>query len=91
MQEPQVSVSFTPKARKDLPRIDKPYRTRILSFLRDRVARLDDPRSIGEVLVGPLQGLWKYRVGDYRILCRIEDAKLIVLVLIVGHRREVYR
>jgi mRNA interferase RelE/StbE len=52
---------------------------------------LDDPRSLGKALTGPLGGLWRYRVGDYRVICDIQDGALCVLVLQVGNRREVYR
>ena len=65
---------------------------RILKFLHERVAKLDDPRSIGEALHGSRLGeFWKYRVGDYRLICRLEDRRLVVLVLRVGHRKEIYR
>ncbi|WP_328747545.1 type II toxin-antitoxin system RelE/ParE family toxin [Geomonas anaerohicana] len=65
---------------------------RILRFLRERVAALKDPRSIGEALVGAkLGGFWKYRQGDYRIVASIQDDIVTVLVLRVGHRREIYR
>jgi mRNA interferase RelE/StbE len=65
---------------------------RILGFLRDRVAALDDPRSIAEPLSGPdLGGQWRFRVGDYRLICMLEDEVLLVMVLRIGHRREVYR
>ena len=65
---------------------------RILKFLHQRLANLDDPRTIGQALRGSRLGeFWKYRVGDYRLICRIEDAQLLVLVLRVGHRRELYR
>lgn len=58
----------------------------------DRVAKLDNPRSIGDALTGPDFGqYWRYRVGDYRIICEIQDKKVVVLVLRIGHRREVYR
>ena len=64
----------------------------ILKFLHQRVAKLDDPRSIGKALHGSRLGeFWKYRVGDYRLICKIEDDRLIVLVLRVGHRKEIYR
>jgi mRNA interferase RelE/StbE len=62
----------------------------IYKFLR-RLPQYDDPRRTGEALHGELAGLWKYRVGDYRLLCRIEDARLVVLVVRIGNRREVYR
>ena len=65
---------------------------RIVTFLRERVAELDDPRSIGEALKGSKLGeFWKYRVGDYRIITNIEDGVMRILVLKVGNRREVYR
>lgn len=79
-------------ARRDLARLDKPVAKRILDFLRDRLATLDDPRCIGEALRGSRLGaFWKYRVGDYRIVAAIEDGRLCVLVIEVGHRREIYR
>jgi len=61
-------------------------------FLRERVALLDDPRSIGEALRGSRLGdFWKYRVGDYRVISSIEDGALRILVVKIGNRREVYR
>jgi mRNA interferase RelE/StbE len=59
--------------------------------VEQRLPGLPDPRYIGEPLAGPLKGIWRYRVGDYRILCRIRHGELIILVVEVGHRREVYR
>ena len=77
---------------KELNAFDKPVAKRILTFLNDRVAPLDDPRSIGEALKGAKLGsLWKYRVGDYRLICNIEDGTLRILVVKIGNRREVYR
>jgi mRNA interferase RelE/StbE len=85
------TIEFAPAAARDLERVDSTVRKRILKFLYTRVARLDDPRGIGEALRGQRLGeFWKYRVGDYRILCQIEDAKICVVVARVGHRREVY-
>ena len=66
--------------------------TRILSFLKERVALLDDPRSIGEALKGSELGeFWKYRVGDYRLICEIQDGALKILIVRIGNRRELYR
>ena len=77
---------------KELDTLDKPIAKRILSFLNDRVAPLEDPRSIGEALKGAKLGsLWKYRVGDYRLICNVEDGALRILVVKIGNRREVYR
>ena len=61
-----------------------------MKFLSERVAKLDDPRQIGGSLQGTLSGLWKYRVGDYRLICSLENDRLVVLVLRIGHRREIY-
>ncbi|MEA2888015.1 MAG: mRNA interferase RelE/StbE [Bradyrhizobium sp.] len=63
----------------------------VLSYLRTRIAGSGDPRRLGQPLTGDRQGLWRYRVGDYRIVAAIEDDRLVVLVVTVGHRREVYR
>jgi mRNA interferase RelE/StbE len=86
------TISFEPSAIKDLDRLTPDVRTRILQFLNDRVAKLDNPRQVGEALTGKkYHGIWKYRVGDYRILAEIKDAVVTVLVVEIGHRREVYR
>lgn len=85
-------IEFDAAATKELARLDKPVAKQITAFLRERVAPLEDPRSIGEALKGPRLGeFWKYRVGDYRIICAIEDGRLTILVVRIGNRREVYR
>ena len=85
-------IEFTQAAERDLDKLDSPVARRLLRFLYQRVARLEDPRSIGEALRGVRLGdCWKYRVGDYRLICSIEDGKLLILVLRLGNRREVYR
>jgi mRNA interferase RelE/StbE len=85
-------VELSADVDRELAKLDPPQRNRILKFLNERVARLDNPRSIGQALHGSRLGeFWKYRVGDYRLICKIEDDRLIVLVLRVGHRREIYR
>ena len=85
-------VEFAKGAQKDLTKVDASGRVRILRFLAERVEHSDDPRKFGEALKGPVVGrYWKYRVGDYRIICDLQDALLLVLVVRVGHRREVYR
>lgn len=85
-------IEFDAAATKDLKKLDKPVARRILAFLKERVEASEDPRSIGEALKGSKLGeFWKYRVGDYRIICAIEDGALRVLVLRIGNRREVYR
>lgn len=85
-------IEFGDASKKDLAKLDKQIAKRITEFLRERVAVLDDPRSIGEALKGSKLGeFWKYRVGDYRIICTIEDGALRILVVRIGNRREVYR
>ena len=85
-------IEFHPRAEKELAKIDRETARRIVRFLRDRVATLEDPRSLGEALKGPEIGrFWKYRVGDYRLICDIQNARITILVVRVGHRRDVYR
>jgi mRNA interferase RelE/StbE len=85
-------VEIDPAAVRELSKLDPQIARRILGFLRDRLAVLEDPRSIGEALKGSRLGeFWKYRVGDYRIIANIEDRVLRILVLRIGNRREVYR
>jgi mRNA interferase RelE/StbE len=80
-------ISFTPQAEKDLSRIDSQNARRINRYLRDRVA--PDPGAIGGPLKGRLREFWRYRVGNYRVLARI-DGQLLVLVVQIGHRSGVY-
>jgi mRNA interferase RelE/StbE len=84
------TFEFTPNAQKQLDDLDKTVSRRILKFLYERVGQLENPRQIGERLQGTLSKFWKYRVGDYRIICSMEDEKLVVVVVRIGHRREVY-
>lgn len=86
------NVELSESAERELGKLDAWQAKRILKFLNQRVARLDDPRGIGEALHDSRRGeFWKYRVGDYRLICKIEDDRLIVLVLRIGHRKEIYR
>ena len=85
-------VEFDPDAVKDLKTLDKQVQIRILEFLRKRQSILANPRELGEALSGgKLGNYWKYRVGDWRIICDLQDERIIVRVLRVGNRREVYR
>ena len=86
----RIEVSET--AEKQLAKLDQPVAKRLRSFLRERLASLDDPRSIGQALRGSELGeFWKYRVGDWRLICQIKDAKILITVVRLGNRREVYR
>lgn len=85
-------ILLDPRGLRDLDGLDKPARNRIWRFLYERLAQLDDPRKVGQALKGSELGdLWKYRVGDYRIFARIMDATIQVVVIEIGHRKEVYR
>ena len=85
-------VELSSLAQKNLDQLDLQIARRILLFLHECVAALDDPRSIGDALKGSKLGdFWKYRVGDYRIIASIEDQTLRILVVRIGNRREVYR
>lgn len=85
-------IELTETAAKQIGKLDKGEAKRITAFLRQRLATLTDPRSTGKALTGPQLGsYWRYRVGDYRIICDIQDGKLCVLVIEVGNRREIYR
>ena len=85
-------VELDPNAEKELDKLDRQQVKRILQFLFDRVAHLDNPRSIGEPLKWSRLGtLWKYRIGDYRTISSIDDQTSKVIVLKIGNRKEVYR
>jgi len=85
-------IEFERAAARELDKHGPQSAGRILRFLRDRVAPLDDARSIGQALKGDRFGeFWRYRIGDYRVIARIDDAAALILVLRIGHRREVYR
>jgi mRNA interferase RelE/StbE len=85
-------IEFSPEADKALIGFGSNAEKQIAKFMRQRVSSLDDPRSIGEPMKGTrFAGLWRYRSGDYRILCEIQDEKITILVVLVGHRREVYK
>jgi len=84
-------IELTETAFKQLAKLDKVEAMRITKFLRERLAATDNPRNTGKALSGPLGDLWRYRVGDYRLICEIQDDVLCVLVVKIGNRREVYK
>ncbi|HLA25131.1 MAG TPA: type II toxin-antitoxin system RelE/ParE family toxin [bacterium] len=85
-------IEFHPGAERELAKLDRETARRILRFLRDHAAAREDPRSLGEALKGPEVGrFWKYRAGDYQLICEIQDQRVTILVVRVGHRRDVYR
>lgn len=85
------TIEYAESVLKSLRKLDPETRKRIRDLLEVRVAASDDPRSIGKPLSGPLAGYWSYRVGDHRVVCEIQDRRIVILVLRIGNRREVYR
>ena len=86
------TVELDPRAQKELDKLDRQAARRIVRFLAERLAPMDDPRALGEALKGSELGeFWKYRVSDYRIIAHIEDRLVRILVVRIGNRREVYR
>jgi mRNA interferase RelE/StbE len=85
------TVEIADTAERQLRKLDPQIRKRILDWLDDRIEGCKNPRHFGEALKGGKAGFWRYRIGDYRVICDIQDGRLVVLALAVGHRREVYR
>jgi len=85
------TLEFERRAEKDLARLGAQDRQRVLTFLHDRLLGSQSPRALGGALRGPLGDLWKYRVGDIRIIADIRDGQLLILVVEIGNRRDIYR
>ena len=85
-------IKYTESSSKQLKKLDKQTALRVLDYMDERVAVLDDPRALGRNLKGPKIGeYWRYRLGDIRVICNIVDGQMMVLVIEIGNRREVYR
>jgi mRNA interferase RelE/StbE len=84
------TIDYSDMAERQLNGLDRQVANRIRSYMSERVATLDDPPDRGERLSWNLRDRWRYRVGDYRVICDIQDDALVVLVFAVGHRREIY-
>lgn len=84
------TIEWDIKATKDVKKCDRQTRQQIVNYLESRIATEFDPRRFGKALSGDKSGLWRYRVGDYRVICKIEDEQVIVLVVTIGHRRDIY-
>lgn len=84
-------IEYAQTARNQLRKLDKAVARRILDYMDERVLQQSNPRALGKPLTGPLGEFWRYRVGDYRIICDIQDNTLRILVVQIGNRREVYR
>jgi mRNA interferase RelE/StbE len=86
------TIKYTESAQRQLKKLDKSAALRVLDYMDERIGILADPRSAGKSLVGPRMGsYWRYRVGDLRVICDIQDQTVVILVIEIGHRREVYR
>ena len=83
-------IEWDDRARKELRKLDSSVQKEILGYLRLRIMASNDPRVFGQSLSGNKAGLWRYRVGNYRIICRIEGEILVIFVIGVGHRKEIY-
>ena len=85
-------IEFSADADRELRKLDPPQAKRILRFLQERIVPSEDPRILGKALQGTRLGeFWRYRVGSFRLICKIEDDRFLVLVLRIGHRKEIYR
>lgn len=84
-------IAYTKEFLKSLNKLDRNIQERIFNWIENYLVSLEDPRLTGKSLQHKLKGLWRYRIGDYRIICEIQDEKLIILLLEVGHRKKIYR
>jgi mRNA interferase RelE/StbE len=84
-------IEITRTATKQITKLDQQAQKSIVRFLRERLAGAGNPRQWGRALQGEKHGLWRYRVGDYRLICDIQDQKITIMVLELGHRKDVYR
>ena len=84
------SIEYDPGALKDLKKLDRTTQREILDYMDNRIAAAQSPRNFGKPLRGSTYGLWRYRVRDYRIICELQDKRLVVLVVAVGHRSTIY-
>lgn len=85
------TIEISLLAEKQLGKLDRQVAKRIYSFLQERVEGSENPRRLATKLEGNRDGLWRYRVGDYRIVCQFQDDRLVVLVVRIGHRSDIYR
>lgn len=83
-------IKYSEKAAQELLKIDRQAAKRVKKYLDERIATDEDPRRFGEGLTENLAGLWKYRIGDFRVIAEIQEEKIVVLVVRIGHRSKVY-
>lgn len=87
----KYKVEFSEQGKKDLKKLDISIQKIILKWIKKNLLECENPRVHGKLLVGNLKGYWRYKVGNYRILCDIQDEKITILVLEIGHRRDIYK
>jgi len=87
----EYTVEFEQAAKKFLKKLDKTTAIMILAWVKKNLVGTDDPRRVGKALHGELKGAWRYRVGDYRLIAHIDDTKILIMILAIGHRREIYK
>lgn len=88
---PVWSVEFSDVALRALKKLDKPTAALILGYIEKKLQHCDDPRVMGKPLTANHQGKWRYRIGDYRLLCLLEDERIIITIIEIGHRRDIYK
>jgi mRNA interferase RelE/StbE len=84
-------IQFEPRALKEFEKLDRSTQQRVLGFLSKQIAPSPDPRAKGKALTGEFKGLWRYRIGEYRLICDIRDKILVIMVLRIAHRKDIYR
>lgn len=84
-------IKFTKTAEKELSKLDKQSAQRIVRFFKDRLSISENPKLLGKQLSGELSVFWRFRVGDFRIICEIKDDELVILALRIGHRKDIYK
>ena len=85
------TIEIARTAERQIKKLERAGQKTVLRFMRERLQNTGNPRQWGKPLHGDKKGLWRYRVGDYRLICDIQDERITVLVLQIGHRRDVYR
>ncbi len=84
-------IEFSDIAVKNLRKMDSASRKKVLEYIKDVISKVDNPRLIGKSLVGNLKGLWRYRTGNFRILCQITDQQMLILIVKIAHRKDIYK
>ena len=85
------TIEYDSRVVKDMKKLDRKVQQQIIAYFDERIAPSSDPRTFGKSLESSFSGLWRYRIGDYRAICRIEDEHMVVLVVRIGHRSKVYK